>query len=351
MIRHYETIVIGGGQAGLAAAYHLKQQAADFVVLDGGAAIGESWLRRWDSLRLFTPARYNSLPGVAFPGDAYALPAKHDVARYFDEYVSRFSLPVQLNTRVTSLTKDAGRFVVSTNGGTLTADAVVVATGAYHRPFVPDFARALAPHIVQLHSSTYRNADALPQGDALVVGAGNSGAQIAVELAASGRRTWLSGRDTGAIPRRFLGRDVYDWLWWTIMRPSVDSRLGRRLMGGRMFTGDPLIGISRRDLEHDGLARVGRTIAVSNGSPVIDDGRVLDKVAAIVWCTGFRPDFSWIDLPVLGSGGYPRHRRGLVADVPGLAFVGLRYQYRMGSSLLGGVGEDAAYVVERLAAR
>jgi putative flavoprotein involved in K+ transport len=349
MTTHYDTLVIGAGQAGLAAAWHLKQRGTRFLVLDAAAEIGASWRRRWDSLRLFTPVRYNALPGMPFPGAPYALPAKDDVADYLGSYSARFSLPVRLGTHVESLTKDGDLFQLATNAGTFDARSVIVATGAYHQPYVPDFASGLSPAIAQRHSSGYRNPDELPEGDVLVVGAGNSGAQIAAELAAAGRRTWLSGRDTGAIPRRFLGRDVYDWLWWTVLRPSVDSRFGRRLMGGRMFAGDPLVGFTRRELAHPLLTFAGRTVGVAGGHPVLEDGRVLDNIRTVLWCTGFRPDFRWIRLPVFGPDGYPLHRRGIVAGAPGLGFVGLRYQYRVGSSLLGGVGEDAAHVVRQLA--
>ena len=344
----YDTIVIGAGQAGLASAYYLQRARSQFLVLDRGGHIGESWLRRWDSLRLFTPVRYNSLPGLPFPGEPYALPVKDAVARYLEAYVAHFALPVRLNTRVSSLVSDADRFVVTTDGETFAARSVIVATGAYHRAYIPAFASDLSPSLVQVHSSEYRNPDALPPGSVLVVGAGNSGAQIALELAGSGRPTWLSGRDTGSIPRRVLGRDVYDWLWWTVMRPSVDSWAGRRLMG-QLFAGDPLVGFSRRTLIIPTLTSVSRTVGVSNGYPRLDDGRVLEDVRTVVWCTGFRPDFRWIQLPVFGPEGYPEHRRGIVTGAPGLGFVGLRYQYRIGSSLLGGVHEDAEYVVRQLA--
>jgi putative flavoprotein involved in K+ transport len=344
----YDAIVIGAGQAGLASAYYLQRARARFLVLDGARQIGESWLRRWDSLRLFTPVRYNSLPGLPFPGEPYTLPAKDDVATYLEAYVAHFALPVRLNTRVSSLVRDADRFVVQTDGETFTARSVIVATGAYHRPYIPPFASTLSPSIEQRHSSEYRNPSALPSGSVLVVGAGNSGAQIALELAESGRRTWLSGRDTGSIPRRVLGRDVYDWLWRTVMRPSVDSWVGRRLMRQK-FAGDPLVGFSRRALMIPTLTTVSRTAGVSNGHPRLDDGRVLEDVRTVIWCTGFRPDFSWIQIPVFGPDGYPEHRRGIVATAPGLGFVGLRYQYRIGSSLLGGVREDAEYVVRQLA--
>jgi putative flavoprotein involved in K+ transport len=312
MSHHYDTLVIGAGQAGLASAYYLQRAGSRFLVLDGAAHIGESWRRRWDSLRLFTPVRYTSLPGLPFPGAPYALPVRDDVAKYLAAYVAHFALPVRLNTSVSSLARDMDQFVVATDSGTFTARSVIVATGAYHRAYIPAFASALSPSLAQRHSSEYRSPAGLPSGPVLVVGAGNSGAQIALELAESDRPTWLSGRDTGSIPRRVLGRDVYDWLWWTVMRPSIDSWLGRRLMGGGLFTGDPLVGFSRRALRVPKLTTVGRTAGVSNGHPQLDDGRVLEDVRTVVWCTGFRPDFSWIRLPVFRADGYPDHRRGIV---------------------------------------
>ena len=351
MTASYDVIVIGAGQAGLAAGYYLQRAGMRFVLLDGASEIGESWRRRWDSLRLFTPARYNALPGLAFPGAPYSLPAKDDVAAYLKLYANRFGLPVRLRVRVSALHREANAFLVSTDEGPLTASSVIVATGANQRPRVPEFARGLSPDVKQIHSSSYRNPAQLSDGDVLVVGAGNSGAQIALELALSGRQVWLSGRDTGSLPRRLFGRDIYDWLWPTMMRPPISSWLGRRLMDGRLFSGDPLIGMSRRQLVIPGLSTVGRTVAVAGGYPVLDDGRVLNAVRSIVWCTGFRPDFGWIHLPVFRPDGYPRHHRGLVEDAPGLAFVGLRHQQRVGSSLLGGVAEDAQSVVTALHSR
>ena len=346
MSNHYDTIVIGAGQAGLAAGYFLKRAGTRFLIVDGADAAGDSWMRRWDSLRLFTTARYNGLPGMRFPGRADALPARDDVARYLQRYASHFQLPMAFGSRVQSLEYEGGRFVVDSGGVRLTSDSVIVATGAYHKPFVPAFAGRLAAGILQLHSSEYRNPEQLGEGEALVVGAGNSGAQIAIELAAS-RRLWLSGRDTGSIPRRILGVDVYRWLWPTLMRPTVNSRLGRRLMNGRLFAGDPLVGIAATDLALPTLSRVGRTVDAVDGLPVIEGHGGLD-VSAVIWCTGFRPAFDWIRLPVFERNGYPRHQRGLVPEAPGLAFLGLRYQHRMSSALLGGVGEDAAFVVSSL---
>ncbi len=344
----YDTLVIGAGQAGLSAGYYLRRAGLRFAILDAHAEIGASWLRRWDSLRLFTPAKYNALPGMRFPGAPYSLPGKKDVAAYFKAYVERFDLPVRLNTAVLSLHQEDGRFVVTTNNGRLTASSVIVATGANQRPFIPALSASLAPGIVQLHSNEYRSPDQVPQGRVLVVGAGNSGAQIALELAAAGREVVLSGRDTGSMPRRFLGRDIFDWLWPTLMRPTINSWLGRKIMNGHLFSGDPLVGMTKETFQVPRLTRAGRIASVRNGAPVVD-GRVLD-VDAVIWSTGFRPDFGWIELPVLGLDGYPMHERGVAAGIPGLAFLGLRFMYRKGSALLGGVGEDAEHVARVIAA-
>ena len=339
----FGTIVIGAGQAGLAAGYYLAKTGRPFLVVDGGSRIGESWRRRWDSLRLFTPARYNGLPGMRFPGDPDALPGKDQVANYLEAYASEFKIPVELGIQVRSIKRNGKGFVVRTENDELNARSIIVATGAYQRPFIPPITSEVSEGIFQIHSSRYRNPTQLPAGDVLVVGAGNSGAQIALELAAT-RNVWLSGPDTGSISRRVLGRDVYRWLWPTLLQVPV------RLIGHtsrRLFAGDPLIGISARDLNGPTLTRVGRTVQTRDGLPVIDDGRILN-VATIVWCTGFRPDFGWINLPVFGKDGYPIHHRGLVPQSPGLAFVGLRYQYRISSSLIGGVGKDAEFVVSAL---
>jgi putative flavoprotein involved in K+ transport len=286
---------------------------------------------------------------MPFPGEPYSLPTKDDVAAYLKAYAQRFDLPVRLRTSVRSLRVEDARYVVAAaSGESFTARSVIVATGANQQPYVPAFAGGLHPRLVQMHSSAYRRPSQLPEGGVLLVGAGNSGAQIALELAQSGRKVVLSGPDTGSMPRRFLGRDIFDWLWPTIMRPPVDTAVGRRLMQGRLFAGDPLIGMSAKSLARPGLARVGKTIGVRGGAPVLADGRVLPGVGAVIWCTGFRPDFSWIELPVLGVDGYPLHRRGIASGAPGLAFLGMRFQHRMSSALLGGVGEDAAHVTAEM---
>lgn len=346
---HLDTLIIGAGQAGLAAGYHSARRGRDVLILDAAGRVGDGWRRRWDSLRLFTPARYSSLPGLPFPADPYHLPTKDEVADYLEAYVARFGLPVRLGTAVRRVRREGDGFLVHTNHGPFAARNVVVATGAFQTPRVPTFADDLAPGIVQVHSSAYRNPEQLPAGPVLVVGAGNSGAQIALELAAT-REVWLAGPDVGSLPRRVLGRDLYWWIWRPILNASVDTWRGRRLEARRFGSTDPLIGIDLRRASPPTLHRAGRVRGVEGGRPAFDDGTRPD-VAAVVWCTGFRPDFGWIDPDVCDASGHPRHVRGVVEEVPGLYVLGLRFQSRMSSSLLGGVGADAAYVADHLAAR
>jgi putative flavoprotein involved in K+ transport len=343
----YETVVIGAGQAGLATGHELSRRDGDFLIIDRDARIGDGWRRRWDSLRLFTPAAYSGLPGMPFPAPPAHLPDKDEVADYLERYAERFDLPVRLSTPVTEVRLSGDRFTIDAGGVRLEADNVVVATGPFQQPRIPEIARQLDAGIRQLHSSAYHNPFDLPDGPVLVVGAGNSGAQIAMEVARF-RKVWLAGRDTGHIPRRFLGRDIYDWLWPLLTRFTIDTRIGRRLRE-RAKKGDSLVGIPERDLVRAGVQRVGRVTGVRDGRPVAGS-EVLDA-ATIIWSTGYDPDYSWIDLPITDGGGRVNHSRGVVAGVPGLYFVGLRFQYRMTSALIGGVGADAAFIAEQVAQR
>jgi putative flavoprotein involved in K+ transport len=347
-IERYDTIVVGGGQAGLAAGYHLARRDVDFVIVDAERRTGDVWRRRWDSLRLFTPARYSALPGMPFPAHPSHLPDKDEIADYLERYAERFDLPIRESTRALALAHDGERFVLRTDRGTLEATSVIVATGPFHTPRIPDVASSLDPSIVQLHSSRYRSPFDLPDGPELVVGAGNSGAQIALELARE-HRVWLAGRNTGHAPRRVLGRDLFDWLWPLMRRASLDTRLGRRVRARVRVGGDALIGIPERSLAEAGVQRVERVDSAREGWPVAGGEAIRPR--AIVWCTGFAADYSWIDLPVFDEHDVPRHTRGVVAEVPGLYFLGLRFQYRLSSSLVGGVGDDAAFVAAAVARR
>ena len=346
-VERLDAVVIGGGQAGLATGHHLAAHDLDFVILDGAGRVGDAWRRRWDSLRLFTPAAHSGLPGMRFPAAPGHLPDKDEMAEYLERYAERFDLPVRLHTRVTSLGFDGERFVARAGARVLEAHSVIVATGPFQVPRIPALSSRLAAEIHQLHSSEYRNPFELPDGPTLVVGAGNSGAQIALELARH-RQVWLAGRDTARLPRRFLGRDVFDWAWPVLARASVDTRLGRRLRE-RARRGDALVGIHPREFASMRIVRTGPVSDTRDGMPVADGVTIAPRV--IVWCTGFRPDYGWIDLPIFDAAGDPRHRRGVVSEQPGLHFVGLPFQSSRTSALIGGVGADAAFVAAQVARR
>jgi putative flavoprotein involved in K+ transport len=354
-LEHVETVVIGGSQSGLAIGYHLLRRDRPCVILDAHDRVGDAWRARWDSLRLFTPARYDGLPGMPFPGPPGAYPTKDQVADYLATYAERFDLPIVTGVSVDRLSRRGPVFHVAAGHRTFTADNVVVATGGTHTPRVPDIADQLDPAIVQLHSSAYRNPSQLQAGGVLVVGAGNSGAEIALE-AAQHHRTWLSGRDTGQEPTRagsLPDRLLTPVMWFVASRVlTMDTPIGRKVRSQFLDPprGIPLGRVRRRDIRAAGIERVPRTSSVQNGHPTLDDGRTLN-VANVVWCTGFVPGLSWIDLPVIADHGYPLHERGVVALQPGLYFVGLPFQHAVSSSLLGGVGRDAAHVARHIAAR
>lgn len=348
MENRFDVVVIGGGQAGLALGYHLARRQLRFVILDAAPRVGHVWRTRWDSMTLFTPARYSALPGLPFPGDPEHYPGKDAVADYLERYAAIFDLPVRLDTRVTALRPLPGGagFEIDAGAARYTADQVVVATGPFHLPFVPEFARDLAPDVVQLHSAEYRNPDQLPPGPVLVVGAGNSGVQIAEELAPA-RPTWLSvGVKLPRLPARLLGRSIFWWLEKTgLMNVTAGSWLGRQ-----MRARDPLIGSSPEMVARRlGVRVVGRTERAEGDRVFTREGEEV-RVASVVWATGFRSDYGWIEAPVLDRDGRPIHKRGVTA-VPGLYFLGLSWQHTRGSALIGWVGRDAEYLADQIERR
>jgi putative flavoprotein involved in K+ transport len=345
------TVVIGGSQAGLAVGYHLRQRGMSFVILDENDRIGDTWRRRWDSLRLFTPGRYDGLPGMLFPGSPSSYPSKDETADYLETYAREFKLPVRTGVKVDRLSKAGDRFKVICGTHTLFAESVVVATGAYHNPTVPRFALELDERIVQLHSTEYRNPSQIQGGGVLVVGAGNSGAEIAIELAAH-HQTWLSGRDTGQEPTRagsLPDRFFTPIMWLMATRLTVKTRFGRKLRDHFLDPprGIPLGRVRQKDFARAGIERVPRMAGVMNGYPVLEGGRVLE-VSNVIWCTGFTPDYGWIDLSLPIRHGMPIHDRGIVESCPGLYFVGLPFLYSLSSALLGGVGRDARHIVDQI---
>jgi putative flavoprotein involved in K+ transport len=342
----FEVLVVGAGQAGLAIAWHLQRADVPHLVVDAGPEIGHVWRARWDSLRLFTPAEYDALPGMAFPAPASTYPGKDDVADYLRSYAETFSLPVRLNTAVTKLTREEDHFVAETTTGTVTARQVVIATGPFQTPVMPSLAAGLAPDVVQVHSSTYRNPAQLPLGPTLVVGAGNSGMQIARELAATRPVLLAVGSRPRQLPQRFAGRDLFWWMTrFGLLDKTNDSRLARRLQEG----GDLVIGTRWADLTQRGVDLRPRLTGASGGTARFADGS-LAQIGAVVWATGFRPDYSWLQVPGVLADGSVVHSRGRTAD-SGLSFLGLPWQHTRGSSLLGFVQHDAAWLAAQLVAR
>jgi putative flavoprotein involved in K+ transport len=349
----YETVVIGGGQAGLAVGYHLRQRRSSFVILDRNERIGDSWRTRWDSLTLYSPASRDGLPGMRFPARRTAYPTAREMADYLEAYAARHELPVRTGVGVDALEKGDAGYTVCAGDRSFDADNVVVATGVFQKPRVPAFAGELDPSITQLHSNAYRNLSQLQDGPVLVVGASHSGSDIAYE-AASTHRVLLSGRDTGQFPvpvgsRR--GRFIFRGLFFVGTHVlTVDTPLGRNLRTHIRHGGAPLLRHRRKDLHEAGVERIyARTVSVESGLPVLDDGRVLD-VRNVVWCTGFRPDYSWIRCPFeMGTDGYPVQYRGVVASSPGLYLVGLPFLHSFASMLIGGAGRDAERVARHIA--
>ena len=344
---HLDTAVIGGGQAGLAMGCFLSRQDRAFVILDAGDRVGETWRNRWDSLKLFTPGFHDGLPGLPFPAPGGYLPTKDEAADYLELYARKFALPVRFGRHVDSLVPHHDGYLLSAGHERYVTEQVVVATGPYQRPKIPGFAADLDPTIAQMHSSAYRNPDQLPEADVLVVGAGNSGAEISVDLAAT-RRTYFSGRDAGYILIGLIHNCLSLWLADHVL--TTDTTFGRKLSEAHRDRGAPLVRLKPKEITSAGVDRVPRVEDVVGGKPRLANGRVLD-VAVVVWATGFRLDFGWIELPIFDDGGYPIHHRGVVDAAPGLYFLGLPFQYTPTSEHVGGVGKDAEYISEHIAAR
>ena len=346
-----QTIVIGGGQAGLAVGYHLAKRQMPFLILDANQRVGDAWRNRWDSLRLFNPARYAGLPGLAFPARGDTFPTKDQMADYLANYARRFVLPVRNGIKVDRLWKEGDRFIMTAGRERFESENVVVAMANYQVPRVPVFARDLDPAIVQLHSHEYRNPSQLQEGGVLVVGVGNSGAEIAIESARS-HPTWLSGKESGHIPwpiesvisRFFLVRLVRFFGHHIL---TVKTPIGRKLRPKLLSTATPLVRVKPKDLINAGVESVSRVVGVRKGRPLLADGSTLD-VRNVIWCTGYEHGFPWIDLSLAEDHGLPLHERGIVANVPGLYFVGLHFLYSMTSATLMGIGRDAARVVQAI---
>lgn len=346
-MNEYDVIVVGGGQAGLAMGYYLRQTNRRFLILDSQKRTGDSWRQRYDTLVLFTPRRYSALPGLEFPGEQMQLPTKEETADYLEMYARHFDLPIQHQTTVLRVEKTAGGYTVETADEVLHTRSLVVATGPFQTPFIPVLGQQDSSDVFSLHTAFYRNETQLPPGPVLIVGGGNSGVQIAVELAAS-RPVYLSmGQDRTFLPAMIFGRSIFSYLYaFGLLESPGTSWLGKKWRAKP----DPIFGYSKqvRELTKNGQLHVTqRTRSIQNRTATFDDGAKAE-ISAIIWATGFRSNYEWLQIPgVLAADGQPIHERG-ISPVQDLYFIGLPWQYSRGSALLGGVGNDAKYIVERM---
>lgn len=345
-----DTLVVGGGQTGLIVGHALRERGVDHTIVDANPRVGDAWRNRWDSLRLFTQAFMNGLPGMDFPGPKNEFVTKDQIADYLERYADEMNLDIRSGVRVERLTRDGETFVAETTAGEVRARSAIVAMADYQRPRVPPFASTLDPGVLQMHSSEYENPSRLQEGPVLVVGLGNSGADIALDVAEAGRETIVAGKEKGAIPFRlegWFGRNLGTRLvrFAMVKILNTSTPMGRRVR--RNDPHPPLVRVRPKELKRAGVRRVGRIVGTEDGLPVTDDGTVLD-VANVIWCTGFRPGFDWIDLPIFDEKGRPVHERGVVDSEPGLYFVGLFFLHAFWSETVTGVQPDVKYVVDHL---
>lgn len=346
MVKRFNTIIVGAGQAGLAMGYYLRNKSNSFILLDNHARVGDSWRFRYDSLKLFTPRSFSALPGMELPGDQAGYPTKDEVADYLEKYAQQFKLPVKLNTKITKVTKHDGYFHIVTNSGEeFLSKNLIVATGPFQKPFIPSFSEEIPNEIFQVHSASYENPSQLKEGAVLIVGGGNSGMQIATELTSTKKDVNISlGKKPKFLPYEVLNKSIF---WWFnvlgISKLTVHSKLGQILKKN-----DPIIGKEVKPLIKEGKVKIyPRTVGYRDGKIHFDNGKDMQP-QNIIWATGFVPDYDWLDISnIFDEKGLPFHERGVTKE-PGLFFLGLSWQYRRGSALLLGVGEDAKYLVEKL---
>jgi len=345
-VKQWDVVIIGGGQAGLATGYFLKNMKRRFIILDENQRTGDSWRKRWDSLMLFTPAQHDSLPGLTFPQSKGSFPGKDAMADYLEQYAKEYALPVKYGIRVNHLSSNNDHFEIETNEDRFLAHNIVVATGTNPVPKIPAFSSELSHDIFQIHSSAYTNPGLIPQGDVLVVGAATSGIEIALELSKN-HKTYISGSPTFHIPDKLLeyGGEFYWWLIKNII--TIKTPVGRKAKEKIIHGGSPLIRVSARDLDLAGIRRYPRVSGTKDGYPAFGDNSVI-KVKTIIWATGYRPDFSWIEDDVTDETGWPVTYRGISSVKSGLYFAGMPFQFGLTSGLVGGVGRDAEFIARHI---
>ena len=345
-MKKWDTVIIGGGQAGLATGFFLKKMNKQFIILDENSRVGDSWRKRWDSLKLFTPAQHDELPGLHFPGSKDSFPDKNEMADYLEQYSKEFSLPVQSGTKVNRIYLNNSHFEIDTSENRIAAENVVVATGTNPYPYVPVISAELSKDIFQIHSSDYVNPGQLPPGNVLVVGAATSGIEIALEISKT-HKTFISGNPPFHIPDKAfeVGGELY---WWFInhvvtIRTPIGKRLKKKITGG----GSPLIRVSAEDLKLAGIEHLPRVAGSKDGFPRMEDDRVV-KVKTVIWATGYKPDYSWIDMDITDGTGWPKNERGVSSVKKGLYFVGMPFQFGLTSGLVGGVSRDASFISKHI---
>jgi putative flavoprotein involved in K+ transport len=341
----YDVLVLGAGQAGLSMGYFLKRTKLNFLILDKGSEIGESWRNRYDSLTLFTPRTYSSLPGLSLKGEEKQYPTKDEMSDYLSMYAKAFSLPIQLDTSVSKLDKVEDHFRLYTNNGEFQSKNVIVATGPFQEPYIPESSQHLSENILQLHSSQYKKPSQLQDGTTLVVGGGNSGAQIAVEISHV-RKVYLSvGQPLRYLPQDIGSKSIF---WWFdklgVLKANVNSKVGQFIKN----KSDPIFGFElKAQLKSEDIILKPRVTPADRNGVSFKDAASLE-VSNIIWSTGFKSSYSWINIPsIINEKGMPIHNRG-ITSIEGICFLGLPWQYRRGSALLQGVGYDAEYLIKKL---
>ncbi len=350
-VEFFDTIVIGAGQTGLSIGYNLTKKMQSFIIIDANKRIGDSWRNRWDSLKLFTPAYMDNLEGLKLPGKKHGFISKDEMADYLEKYAVHFNLPIRSNVRVTSLYKKGGHFILATENKLYESKNVIVAMSSDQDPKIPKFAKDINPSITQLHSKEYKNTSQLKKGTVLIVGAGNSGADIAMDVVKK-HTTFISGRDVGHLSYRietFFARYIRIKLEKFIFHHFLTTNTvwGRKLKPKMISKGGLLVRVKPIDFIEAGIERLPKVVAVKNGLPVLEDGRIIE-VDNIIWCTGYHPGFSWIDLPVFDEINEPKQLRGVVEIQAGLYFVGLRFLFGVTSHWIDGMQRDAKYIVKQI---